>query len=172
MNVFVLDECPRRAAAMLCGQHVVALKEAVQLLSTAAPPGSNVPYAPYGVGMRLVRWLRGTPGAWGWLVAHGREVARLYRERAGRVHACEALLEQAAVFGDCEGASPECFQLVMPEELRALPTVLDEAPPWLAVKLYRAYYRRKGAEWAAEGRPMRWHGAAPGWFTRPHRQST
>ena len=50
----------------------------------------------------------------------------------------------------------------MPEVL--LPTVLDEAPPWLAVRLYRAYYRCKGAEWAAKGCPMRWPGAAPEWF--------
>lgn len=165
MNVFVLDADPVLAAEMLCLQHLgKMLLESAQLLCAAAPVDAQVPYRRTHRHHPCTRWLETTPGAWGWLVAHAQALAARYERVYGRRHKSAEVVEQVAVLGPAGPTMPAVFCLVMPAELRALPTPIAEASPWLAVALYRAYYRRKAREWAAKGRPMRWAGEPPEWM--------
>ena len=165
MNVFVLDADHMRAAEMLCLQHLgKMLLESAQLLCTAAPPRAEVPYRRTHQHHPCGRWLE-TPGAWAGLVAHARALGVRYERVYGRPHKSAAVVEQVASLGPAEPTMPAAFCLAMPAELRTLPSPVAEASPWLAVALYRAYYRRKAREWAVKGRPMRWADEQPAWMS-------
>ncbi len=105
MNLFVLDEDPRRAAHMVCDKHAGKMAvEGMQCLVSAllisdAPP-KRMPLTskgePHKGGYRnhpVVRWAAEAWGNFRWLYDHTEALCQTYRLRYGKKHAVEKQLE-------------------------------------------------------------------------------
>lgn len=164
MNLFVLDENPRDAAAAHCDQHVVKMiLETAQLLSTAhrviAGDAAEQRFAPLKlyrathVNHPAARWVRATYGNYRWAQTLGFELCLEYMRRYGREHATTQLMIRLAHPPLGIPVEPrEPFAQCVPEPLRRAPED--------AVEAYRGYYRAEKLRFAryAKGR------AAPGWL--------
>jgi hypothetical protein len=136
MNIFVLDENPRRAARCLCDAHVVKMcLESCQLLCTDdLVRGETRPYRPTHVNHPCRKSLANAANR-RWLIRHLEALLDEYEYRYGRVHACRALYEE---FWAAEGRgrgdfAATAFANCTRPEFAGLPVV----------EAYRRYYRTK-----------------------------
>lgn len=158
MNLFILDENPRKAAEMHCDRHVVRMiLESAQILSTV----TGVGYKPTHVNHPVVKWAGESIGNAIWTLSYGNKLCWQYYARYGRAHKSQSVLHEIDDYlgaPDWDLAAPDTpFTLCMPEECK-----VDGD----AVASYRNYYRLKNQEWTAKGRPMRWRAPAarPDWM--------
>lgn len=165
MNIFVLHRCATVAAGMHSDLHVSKMTlESAQILATVhhlSGNGSYVKYKPTHPHHPCVKWAAASRANYRWLWQLGIGLARQYRLRFKREHACERLFlgelrepPPALTF-----AAPTPFAQAMPEELRG-----DDA-----VEAYRRYYQQK-----ADRNPwMRWERAesVPNWVKIPNRNN-
>ena len=142
MNIFVLHTTAQMAAKMHSDKHVVKMVlETAQILATAHHihgNGDAVTYKPTHKDHPCVQWAAASKMNYRWLVLLGQALAREYKLRYGKFHACHALLTgelsdapPALTFG-----APTPFAQCMPDECK------DKDP----VVAYRKYYQKKTDE--------------------------
>jgi hypothetical protein len=152
MNIFVVDRNPKKAAQMLCDKHVVKMPlECAQMLSTIA----GGPYKPSHVNHPCTKWAREKQGNFNWLLKHGFALCKEYTHRYGKVHSCEAVLEQIAK-----------MKISLPKgRTEFYPCVPDECLTNDVVTSYHQYYFTKArfATWKKRNPPDWWLGE----FTTP-----
>ncbi len=102
MNIFVLDECPKLAAEMLCDKHVVSqVKETAQMLAAVAhrygadpntlplTKGTGTPMKNSYPNHPCTLWAGETYENYSWLAAHGLAIAKQKTLRFGTPSFCE-----------------------------------------------------------------------------------
>ena len=152
MNIFVVDNNPRRAARMLCDKHVVKMcVETAQLLCTAYPKG-QAPYRQTHMQHPCAVWCRASRQNYAWLIQHGKALCKEYTYRYHKTHKSEAVIEW------CERQQRQlqfarqtrtAFAQAMPEHCRRAN----------AVDAYRVYYmtqKRHIATWKYRPQPTWW----------------
>lgn len=182
MNIFVVQENPRRAARDLCDQHVVSqTKETAQLLSTYAHAvGMEVDelYRPSYINHPCQRWLRESEYNVVWLIEHGLGLAGEYTRRYERRHASVGVIHTFSVrfaltVGKCGWKKHTPFALSVPTRLKGLG----------AVEAYRRFYIEEKvlfARWLHCDPPDWWpfstnrppHGRLGAWRTTDERSTT
>lgn len=162
MNIFVLHHSAHIAAMYHSDVHVVKMTlETAQILATVHHlhgNGDAVKYKPTHQNHPCVKWAAASLLNYRWLQLLGVSLARQYRMRYGKEHACSELFS-----GELQDAPPALnkapnvpFALCMPEECK-------DADPVVA---YRKYYLKKHQEngW------MSWDRSAyglPSWVKNP-----
>ena len=149
MNIFVLDNDPRRAAEYHCDKHVVKMiLESAQMLCTVL----GGPYAATHKNHPCTKWVAERQANAEWLIQLACNLNLEWRARYGhdRNHmSWDAIIESVrsgSIYNLPKGKRTP-FVLAMPEEYKD-----DDA-----VTAYRAYYRSKSfAKWA--------HSEAPSWW--------
>ena len=135
MNIFVVDMNPKKAAQMLCDQHVVkmCLETAQMLCTVARKNGFEVPYKSAHPKHPCTLWVGETKGNWDWLVSHGLALGEEYTKRYGKIHKSHLVIKEIAKLPiDLpKGTTP--FAQAMGEEFK-------KTNP---VEAYRAYYQSK-----------------------------
>ena len=152
MNIFVLDSNPIKAARYHNDRHCVKMiLESTQLLSTALPyleKRRTGPYKPTHINHPCSVWTRTCKGNYLWLWKLCVALCGEYTHRYGRVHKCEAYLEDLRLSKPApQRMTP--FAQAMPEQYRHSN----------AVRAYRAYYRgekRHLAKWTSRKTPCWW----------------
>lgn len=132
MNIFVLDNCPRRAAQMQCDKHVVKMAlESAQLLCCAHSQ-ELVPYKHTHRNHPCAIWTRASQADYYWLYKHALALCEEYEFRFGKEHACKEVILNLPAFTS-RNKSLFAFALAMPDEFKRS----------TAVKSYREYYKHK-----------------------------
>ena len=91
MTIFVLDKDPVISAQMHMDKHVVKMPlETAQMLSTIC----GGPYKPTHRNHPCTIWARSTKSNYSWLVELGIALCKEYTHRYGKVHKCQAIIEQ------------------------------------------------------------------------------
>ena len=86
MNIFVVNEDPRKAAKELCDKHVVKMiLESAQMLCSAFPDG-DAPYKQAYVNHPCTKWAKKTKQNYQWLMEHAAGLCKEYRIRYGKQH--------------------------------------------------------------------------------------
>jgi hypothetical protein len=90
MNIFYLDECPKKAAQVQYNKHVVKMiLESAQMLCTAHHHygnGDNVPYKKAHYNHPSTIWVRQNSLHYDWLYNHMRALGFEYELRYGKTH--------------------------------------------------------------------------------------
>jgi hypothetical protein len=144
MNIFVLDYNPVTAAQMLCDKHIIKMAlETAQILSTIC----GGPYKPTHHNHPCVKWAGDNRIHFGWLKRHGLAICAEYTRRYGKIHKCQAVIEQ------CK--TPRDLRIAVADWVQCMP---DEFKDKDAVVAYRKYYHSKAefATWKTEP-PYWWH---------------
>jgi len=163
VNIFVLDEDPRRAAQQMCDKHVVKMPlESAQMLSTAVNVLHGRKVAPYKsayLNHPCTVWARETLGNFLWLYEHGMELCREYSHRYGRQHKSQAVIEKCLLLAVSENIPEDHFSLMLDRQLTPHPLCMPEQyKVESVVESYRAYYigeKMRFAEWK-RNRPVWW----------------
>ena len=95
MNIFVLDESPKKAAKYHCDKHVVKMiLETAQMLCTAHwESGGSAPYRPTHKNHPCTKWARETKENYKWLCQLGLELCGEYTNRYSRTHKTQEHIE-------------------------------------------------------------------------------
>lgn len=144
MNIFVLSRDVTEAARFHLDKHVVKMPlETAQMLSTIC----GGPYRTTHAKHPCTVWAAASTGNYSWLVQLGIALSEEYTFRYGKVHKCQAVIEQLQQPPVVVPAGPMTpFAQAMPEECKA-------ADPVLA---YRTYYREHKSHlgaWKGRERP-------------------
>jgi hypothetical protein len=179
MNIFILDEDPRRAAKQQCNKHVVKMiLESAQMLSTAhrlldgepelRPSKSgkrtvkywrlndyreNVLYKAVHMNHPCTIWTRETEENYMWHYSHFTELCKEYTYRYGKIHKTETLLLKPLQYPPKAIPSSRLtpFAMAMPDEFKSSNIV----------ESYRRYYQSKQERFT-----MAWTKCeVPPWFT-------
>lgn len=155
MNIFVLDNDPKKAAQMLCDKHVSKMiLETAQILCAVAHKNgiSNVPYRLTHKNHPCTLWAGDTALNWEWLLTHGLAMSAEYTRRYKKIHKstmailwCKTNDTVQQSKGGQLTPHPQC----MPPQYHA-------ASP---VDAYRAYYINEKAhiaKWAHSTMPSWW----------------
>lgn len=141
MNIFVLDDDPRKAARMLNNKHVIKMSlESVQILCSIHEPGT-VPYRRTHYNHPCVKWAREYKDNYLWLMEHTEELFLEYTRRYKKVHKSSFVFSSLPKLHLPKGFSD--FALAMPEQY-----ILDDT-----VSSYRNYYlneKLKISKWMNE----------------------
>ena len=90
MNIFYLDECPKKAAQLQYNKHVVKMiLESAQMLCTAHHHygnGDNVPYKKAHYNHPSTIWVRQNSIHYDWLYDHMMALGNEYTKRYNKVH--------------------------------------------------------------------------------------
>lgn len=91
MNIFVLDNEPRKAAEYVLDKHVVKMPlESLQMMSTIACHfGLQYPYRPVMLNHPCTKWARESKDNFLWLWEHAGSLCEEYTSRYGKTHSCE-----------------------------------------------------------------------------------
>lgn len=137
MNIFVLDKNPTIAAQLHLDKHVVKMPlETAQMLSTV---NGGYPYKATHKNHPCTIWARQSKANYMWLVNLGVELCKEYTHRYGKVHKCQAVIEQLQ-------SPPESVpDGDMTAFAQAMP---DECKREDAIEAYREYYRQRKAGFA------------------------
>ena len=155
MNIFYLDECPRKAARMHCDKHVVKMiLECAQLLSSAhhvlESPIAEQVYKKTHVNHPSAVWVRESDAHYLYtyqlMLALGEEYTKRYHKTHLTITKMKGLLSQLPSKISSIGWQdpPQC----LPDECKHANTVVA----------YMSYYNHKADEWAARNSPMKWYG--------------
>lgn len=153
MNIFVLDECPQKAAEYSCDKHVVKMVlETAQLLSTALQQnGVKTTYKATHINHPCAIWARKTKGNYKWLYRHFICLLDEYFKRYGKIHSCNRLTKELHPDNFKNSNNDQTmFSLAMPEQYKS-----DDP-----VKSYRAYYlgeKYSFAKWRLGNEPDWWN---------------
>ena len=146
MNVFWLDEDPRRSARYHCDEHVnKMLLEAAQVLCTAARSNgydADFLYAATHAAHPVTTWAAESEANWRRLRGHANALNAEFVERYGKAddHASWQVVERIDPENiDFPSTEPTPRPQAMPEEYRR---------PGDPVAAYRAYYAAEKAPWA------------------------
>ena len=95
MNIFYLDEDPKKAAIMLSDQHIRKMQiESAQMCCTAHwETGGTAPYKRAHKNHPSTIWTRQSIQHYRWLVKHGLEICEEFKKRYGKEHATKQILE-------------------------------------------------------------------------------
>lgn len=146
MNIFILDNDPKKAAWYLCDKHVVKMiLESAQLLSAGharetAYNGAG-PYKLTHAKHPCTLWVNHSRANYEWLIEHVEEMMRVYEHTYGRKHASGNVIEWCKENLDklCfSGNTLTDFPLAMP----------DDCKVGNAVESYREYYRKHKKQFA------------------------
>jgi len=150
MNIFYLDPNPKKAAAIMCDQHVIKMiLESAQMLSTAHHLcGSTATYKKTHENHPSAIWARSTHANYEWLHLHMVALGQEYTRRFGKIH--KTIREQSILLAVVPPGVPRGALTEMPQ---CMPVEYQGLDPIVA---YTAYYAGKAADWQALGRPMRY----------------
>ena len=151
MNIFVLDEDPKTAAAMACDKHVVKMiLETAQMLCTVGiASGYEMPYGATHKHHPCTLWAGESHANWDWLIDYGLSLCAEYTVRYGKIHKSQRIIEYAHAMNisfDEQQLTP--FAQAMPPQYK------NEC----AVTAYRAYYMGEKARIAT------WKTQTPDWW--------
>jgi len=154
MNLFILDYDHAYNALCHVDRHIVKMPvETAQQLSTALHiHGISGPYKPAYTKHPCTQWVASSQQAYWWAVCYGRALCQEYTYRYGRIHKCEAIINQCALHID------QLPDMDMPPHAQAMP---DQYKHQDAVHAYRSYYcgaKQHLARWT--NRPQ------PNWFVQ------
>ena len=143
MNIFVLHKNPRKAARMLCDQHVVKMiLESAQMLSTAHwETGGKAPYKATHKNHPCSIWVRTSQGNYKWLTKHADELCKEYTRRYNKTHKTQEVVEW------CKDNQPNIKQKSRTPFAQAMPEKFKHEN---AVKAYQSFYmgeKLKFARW-------------------------
>jgi hypothetical protein len=95
MNIFYLDENPKKAAVMLCDQHIRKMQiESAQMCCTAHwETGGMAPYKNAHRNHPSTIWVRQSIQHYMWLIEHGLEICKEFTKRYGKKHKTQDILE-------------------------------------------------------------------------------
>ena len=162
MNIFVLHQAAPLAASYHSDVHVVKMTlETAQILATVHHlhgNGDAVTYKPTHQNHPCVKWAAASLMNYRWLLLLGQSLAKQYKMRFGKEHACSTLFQtELSKAPPALNRAPNVpFALCMPDECK-------DADPVVA---YRKYYAKKYQEndW------MSWDRSAygtPDWILHP-----
>lgn len=141
MNIFILDEVPKKAAVYHTDKHVVKqILETAQMLCTARymlGDDSEIPYKPTHEHHVMTAWVRKSFGNFLWLSSLGFYLCKEYTHRYEKRHKCESIIRECLAWALF---NPKSFS-----ETRQTPFILympDELKQENAVEAYREYYRK------------------------------
>ena len=173
MNIFVLDENPEVAAQMYCDKHVpkMVVELYQQLGSAVIRHGATpdvMPLTKKGTPLKggyhnhpATRWVGESKDNYHWTMLHALSLCDEYTRRFGKVHFCEAGINQLCdpFFSEMIEDGPQTpFALCMPDEYTFELAFASHASGDDAVQAYRRYYHSKEfAQWN-KGTP------APEWW--------
>ena len=150
MNIFVVDEHPRRAARMLCDEHVLKMTvESAQMLSTAINNNGGIgPWKSTHKHHPCTVWAGETLGNWLWLYDHGialcdEYLLRFQKNNAEKKdHKCRSILNECLKVLDATslitGLRKTPHPLCMPDEYKT-----DNV-----VESYRYFYNMEKCDFA------------------------
>lgn len=119
MNIFVLDEDPRKAARMLCDKHLIKMiLESAQMLCSAYESG-EAPYRRTHYNHPSTKWSRASYENYKWLFEHADEMCSEYQKYFGKVHKSSKVIwwcwdNRGKLSLPKKGLTP--FSLAMPKE--------------------------------------------------------
>jgi len=157
MNIFVVDECPYKAAQNLCDKHCVKMVlETTQILCTIAnQKGYQSPYKSTHINHPAVKWTASHSNNWLWVLAHGFGLCAEYTTRYGKKHKCEDILIQLAK--DSGGIWNTIINLQdYKQHTPFVQCIPEQYKTSNAIEAYRAYYindKKELARWAYSERP-------------------
>jgi len=161
MNVFVLDRNPLVAARMPCNKHVVKMVvETAQLLCAIYPEGT-APYKRSHYKHPCTIWARTSRANYEWLVNHGRELAKEYTRRYGKIHSSHKVIAWCSDNIDKldfpeEGLTEFGVAISDDQNCRMMISGFDDLD---VVEKYRMYYifdKSRFAKWP-EGKMPQWY---------------
>ena len=152
MNIFAVNQDPRKAARELCDKHVVKMiLESAQMLCSAFPNG-DAPYKQAYVNHPCTIWARETIQNYEWLLSHAYAMCQEYTRRYGKVH--------KSIYA-IEWCGKNYHKLCLPHTgltpfAQAMP---DEYKNNCAITAYQNYYNGEKSSFA------KWrNGNVPDWF--------
>ena len=139
MNIFVLDKDIVKSAKAHCNPHVVKMPlETAQLLCTArhelGESADTIPYRKTHVNHPCSIWARESLYNYVWLCRLGSELCKEYTHRYGRVHKCQAVID------NCFLNIPEISRFKTIYKTKHPQAMPDEYKMDDAVMAYRNYY--------------------------------
>ena len=152
MNIFVLDDCPKKSAEMACDKHVVKMiLESAQMLCTVAnDKGFESPYKPVHRKHPCTIWVSKSRSNWEWLIDHSVALCDEYTSRYRKTHKSRAVIEWAKSLNiDLPSTGLTNFAQAMPEKYKRRS----------AVEAYRLYYlgeKKRFAKWKFTKKPDWW----------------
>ncbi len=158
MNIFVLDEDPKKAAQMLCNRHVSKMiLESAQMLSSVAFK-YNFPtlYGPTHKNHPCTIWAGLSRENWVWLIEHALEMEREKIRRTSKGHISAEIIRyyRDNNFGPKSGTLTP-FALAMPDKYKSKN----------AVASYRAYYLKEKQFFRDGLRPTWYPVSPPDWWS-------
>jgi len=164
MNIFVLSDCPKVSAEMMCDKHIVKMAtESMQMISTIMDLyGISSPMKPVMLNHPCTIWARMSSSNFNWLIDHTHAICKEYSYRYdGKVHKVEQYLndyresidETSQLIKLDKGVELTEFAQAMPDKYK----VKDDA-----VKAYRNYYLGDKWEFA------QWKKGEPNWYPKNH----
>ena len=154
MNIFVLDKDITRAAQAHVDKHIIKMPlETAQLLCTArhelGEDADTIPYRKTHTNHPCSIWVRESLYNYCWLCRFGVALCKEYTHRYGKVHKCEAVID------DCFLNIPDtsCFKTIgMTPHPQAMDIIYRMSNPVLA---YRNYYNQaKSHLYSWKNRPV------------------
>ena len=138
MNIFVLDRDLSKSAQAHVDRHIVKMPlETAQLLCTArhelTGDADTIPYRKTHTNHPCSVWARQSLANYTWLCNMGMELCKEYTYRYGKVHKCEAVIQ------NCIDNTPEFEHTKPTEHAQAMDDEYKLSDPVLA---YRNYYNK------------------------------
>ena len=154
MNIFVLSLSPKTAASYHCDKHVVkmVLETSQMLCSARHRYGVDAPYKPAYINHPCTRWAGDAAENYQWLLTLGKWLSREYTLRYGKVHKCNAVLDECR---DTPPGMPRTQNGWVTPFAQAMPDHYKNEDP---VAAYRAYYLGEKARFA------KWKTKTPEWW--------
>ena len=155
MNIFILDNCPIKAAQYHCDKHTIKMiLEHTQMLSTAIRVHSNDTvegvYKMAHLNHPCSKWTRQTRNNFNWLCEMTEELFQEYTRRYGKQH------KSYHIFQTCRNHANIIPEGELTPHAQAMPPEYKDADP---VKAYRTYYIKDKKEFS------KWKmGNTPDWF--------
>ena len=136
MNIFILDKNPRKAARMLCDQHVVKMiLESAQMLCTACwESGIEAPYKSTHKNHPCTIWVRESLKNYDWLIKHANELCKEYTRRYNKTHKTQEIIEW------CGGNKPKFKKKKLTPFAQAMPEKYKNTD---AVQAYKDFYKNE-----------------------------
>lgn len=130
INIFILDNDPKLAAAYQCNKHVVKMIiESAQLLCSAH---ESAPYKRTHYNHPCAIWTRKSLQNYRWLVEHAKELCNQYTLRYRKTHKTQSIIEW------CENHEPDLPNTGLTPFILVIKNVAYHDPD--PVKAYRMYY--------------------------------
>mgnify|MGYP001393269762 CR=1 FL=1 len=160
MNIFVLDKCPVKSAAMLCDKHIVKMPlESAQMLSSVwhrYGHGDKVKYKEAFKNHPCTLWAGDSSENYIWLYRHAYQLCFEYTKRYHKIHGCQRIIMDLRFVN-----TP--FDFIRMEQTDHPQCMPDQYKDFSedAVSAYRKYYigeKSKIAKWRTGfSRPPLWY---------------